>query len=533
MKKLPLGYQSLVQIIENECIYVDKTELIYQLIELKGYFFLARPKGFGKSLLINTLRHIFEGNKELFKDLWIYDKIDWKTHPVIHLDFSSIDYKKLGLAETIKKELEQIANQYELILKKNTVREKFVELITKLEANYGQVAILVDEYDKPLVDCILDHSKAKENRQILRDFYGILKYLGDKLSILFITGNSKPFRTPFSSALDNLTDLTLHPQFVNLTGITQNELLHYFDEYITATHQHMGISREQLLIKIKRWYDGYSWDGKNFVYNPFSLLSFFQQQIFRNFWFATATPTFLVKKIRGYGKPIESVEEHTVSDEFFDQFELDSMDIYPLLFQTGYTTVKKIKMRGVIPRYVLGYPNNEVRRSFVHNLLEAYSFQQTTTVNTAVLKIEDALYEKDIELLVEQLNVLFADISYHLFPRKKSSKKQLEEEALQKEFLAWEGYFHTIIYLVLQFVGVYIDCEVTKRKGRLDAIVQTEDYLYIMEFKLDSVEAALQQIKDGGYVDSYRNSPKEVLLVGIAFDREKKEVKKAIVETLL
>ena len=277
--------------------------------------------------------------------------------------------------------------------------------------------------------------------------------------------------------------------------------------------------------QIKLRYDGYSWDGKQFVYNPFSLLHFLDEQRFGSYWFKTGTPSFLIELLRQNKADLEQVTSLQVEDTFFDSFNLErGIAIEPLLFQTGYWTIKKIEYNRYSQNhlYTLAFPNLEVKRAFLNNLLEIYTFKPETTVNSVTLKLRKALIKKDIETFEDQLNILFSDISSHLFPFEKKDPDVAREK---KEFLAWEGYFQTIIYIVLQYIGISIKCEVSKHKGRLDAIVEVDDYIYIMEFKLEDAKAALQQIKDKAYHLSFQNSPKEILLLGIAFDQKERLVK--------
>ena len=528
MKRLPIGEQHFRKIIDGDLLYVDKTEAIYRLITTGSYYFLSRPRRFGKSLLVSTLKELFQGNRELFKGLWIEDKIEWVEHPVIHLDFSLTAFRQLGLEEALILELDNIAQNYQLELTKTTAKTKFKELI-ELLSKKNNIVVLIDEYDKPIIHYLTNFDKADENREILKDFFGVLKGVSDKLHFLFITGITKFSKVSLFSDLNNLFDITLNKQFTTLVGITTDELQYYFTPYLQKLADEMGKSLATVLKNLKRIYNGYSWDGKHFVYNPFSLLLFCEEGRFRNFWFATGTPTFLVEVLRKQRVSLEKLDRMRVRDLFFQKFDLHNLDIYALLFQTGYSTIKKITLRHFTETFYLGFPNNEVRQAFIHNLIEAYTFKPNSTVSDAIHYIEDALYDKDMPTLKRQLNILFADISYHLFPPTKKQKDELRE---RQEFKAWEGYFHTVMYLVLQFLGFHIDIEVSKHRGRLDAIVTTDDYLYIMEFKLDDAQAALAQIKEQGYAESYKNTDKQLILVGIAFDQAKRVVKNLEVEVV-
>ena len=384
------------------------------------------------------------------------------------------------------------------------------------------MVFLVDEYDKPIIDFITDIPKADVNREVLRNFFSPLKHLEAEghLRFLFITGISKFSKVSLFSDLNNLTDLTISRLSTDLTGITQEEMEAYFEPHIQRSVDYINIDKITLLKEIKTWYNGYSWDGKTFVYNPFSLLSFFAHSQFHNFWFASGTPTFLVELLRNNDDiKMEKIEEKEVMPASFDKFSIEKIDIYNLLFQTGYLTIKSMRLKGVQPKYRLGYPNEEIRQAFTHNLLEAYTDKVPAIVSDILLKMEDALQQGSVDNFVEQLKILLSGISYHISP---SKNKQNTEEAL---FTAWEGYFHTIIYLVTVFLKLHVQCEVTKHKGRLDMMIETDKYLYLMEFKLDQpAENAIQQIKEREYMQSYLNSEKEIILVGIGFSKEERNV---------
>ena len=355
-KSLPLGRQHLSQFVEGNLIYVDKTPIIFRLVREGGAYFLSRPRRFGKSLLVDILKNIFLGNQHLFKGLWIYDKIEWKEHPVIHLDFSSVEYESLGLSNAIMKELDLIAKDYQVSLSSISPKGKLKELIENLSEK-APVALLIDEYDKPITDYITDLPKANENRETLREFYGALKSLGDKLRIIFITGIAKFARVSLFSVLNQLTDLTLKKNYASLCGITQEELIQYFGDYLYQIEQEQGHSHEKLLEQIKHKYNGYSWDGKTFVYNPFSLLHFLDEGQFRNFWFKTGTPAFLIELLRKQRMPGNKLKTYQVEDTFFDTFNIEQgIAIKPLLFQTGYSTIKNKEPRGTRIFYTLDYP---------------------------------------------------------------------------------------------------------------------------------------------------------------------------------
>ena len=377
MKNLPLSIQTFRDFIDEDYIYVDKTKQIHDLFATGGkYYFLSRPRRFGKSLLISTLAEIFSGNKELFKGLWIYDKIEWIKYPVIHMDLSKMDFESpTKLKESIKKFLRETAVSYGINLdEEKTYKESFVEIIEKL-SSLGRVVILVDEYDKPITEYMEASKleKAKNIRKVLKNFFGVIKGSDAFLRFVFITGVSKFSRVSIFSDLNNLRDITLSKQYAVLLGYTETELMHYFEPYMAQLADEAGMSQQQLANEIKYWYNGYSWDGENFVYNPFSILNLFAEKSFENFWFTSGTPTFLIQLIRRKKSEITEFENLTVGSYTFDSYDIENLDIAALLFQTGYLTIKKIIIEEREETYHLSYPNKEVRDSFLAYLLGEFS----------------------------------------------------------------------------------------------------------------------------------------------------------------
>ncbi|MEZ4887597.1 MAG: AAA family ATPase [Chitinophagales bacterium] len=532
LKRLPIGESDFPGIIKKNALYVDKTQQIYRIITESKPNFLSRPRRFGKSLLVSTMEQIFLGNKELFKGLWIYNKIDWEPRPVIRLSMTEIDYKNQDLETALSRYLDKLAAKNGVELKDETSKEKFAELIIALSTEQN-VVILIDEYDKPIIDFIEDFKKAETNRDTLRNFYGALKdgVVDSYVHFLFITGISKFSKTSIFSELNNLRDLTIDPLALDLCGVTQVELERDFAPYIVEVAANLGLKEKTLLKELKRWYNGYSWDGKTFVYTPFSLLNFFSKGEFGNFWFASGTPTLLLKVIKKQKIDVEKVDTAKWSSRSFDKFTLKHLDLKHLLFQTGYLTIKKKTLNKGRPTYTLGYPNQEVEESFTQNLIELKSHLPDSTVDEALIFIEEALKENDMDAFIEQLKILFSDIAYQLHP--KINKKEPTTEDKANLFKAWQGCFHSIIYLVIRFLGIHIDVEMSKHKGRIDAKIEVEDYLYIMEFKLDaSVEKAIDQIKTQKYADAFKNTSKQVVLVGIVFDSKECNVKDWEMEVL-
>ena len=359
LQQLPVGIQTFEEIIGKDCLYIDKTEAIHNLIVSGKYYFLSRPRRFGKSLTLSTLNAIFSGKRDLFKGLWIENQRDWeKTHPVIHLQLSKLDYQGVGLEMALQQGLHAVANDYQLTLHNTTAKSLFAELLEKIARQYAKAVLLIDEYDKPLIDYLDDIPLVKTNQQVMKAFYSVIKDSDPYLEFMLITGVSKFSKVSVFSDLNNLYDLSIDHKAATLFGYTQAELEHYFAPYFPAAEQRLKLSREALLATLRRWYNGYSWDTENFVYNPYSILSFFSANAFRNFWFESGTPTFLPKLMRRDG--VYQVNEMEVDELALGNYDIERLQLAPVLFQTGYLTLKSRDEYGL---YHLDYPNREVQAS--------------------------------------------------------------------------------------------------------------------------------------------------------------------------
>ena len=507
MKKLPLGIQTFREIINGNYLYVDKTEQLHTLITAGKYFFLSRPRRFGKSLTLSVLKEIYTGSKDLFENLWIYDRWDWgKVHPVIHFSMSSIGYHDLGLENAILKTLDEQAQIYNIQLSSTGVSQRFKELIQKLSVQNGKVVILIDEHDKPLIDYLnkADIEIAKQHQKILKNFYSVIKDSDPYIEFLMITGVSKFSKISIFSDLNRLTDITLHPAHATLTGYTDNELKVYFSDAITNIAQKTGAIRDTLEEEIKAWYNGYSWDGKHFLYNPVSIMSFFSfSGQFRNYWFESGTPTFLIHLInKEQYYNLDFVEANEVT---FSSYDIEHISTMAMLFQTGYLTIKENHNYG---EYVLSYPNREVRQSLLNYFIGDLRHEDAALSTAIVLQLKRAFEKNDLKQVVRIIKSIFKNIPSHIFIKDK------------------EAYYHSLIYLVFLYLGIYIHAEVNTNDGRLDAVVHTGTHIYVMEFKLDeSADAALQQIKEKEYAEKYIGSNKEIVMVGIDFGSEEKSVR--------
>jgi Predicted AAA-ATPase/PD-(D/E)XK nuclease superfamily len=507
MKNLPIGIQTLAEIRRKNCVYVDKTQLVHRLINSGKYYFLSRPRRFGKSLLVSTLKELYQGNKAIFEGLWIESYWDWsKTNPVIHISFDSVDYQGLGLNKATIKVLHDCAKAHDLELKSETLKSSFTELIELLHKKYGKVVILIDEYDKPILD-FLETDKmeqAKANRDVLRDFYSVLKNADAFLELLFITGISKFSKISIFSHLNNLTDITIDENFAALTGYTHEELEFYFDDHLTAVQNKLNLERNVLLDHMKTWYNGFSWDGVTKVYNPFGTLNFLSKKQFINFWFSTGSPRFLVDQMRHL--ELYDVENSIVNNVVLDKYDIDNLALIPLLFQTGYLTIKELDpMTGDM---TLDYPNKEVRESMYQYLIDDLSRNQNRMhTGRTIQDLSKAFMTQDLEQVQNIINSILADLPHHTFDKKS------------------EGLYHGLIHLIFSYLGVFISSEVHSSRGRADSVVETQSNIYVFEFKFNkTAQEGIDQIHKNKYAEKYKASGKTIIGIGVNFNAQKRGI---------
>jgi Predicted AAA-ATPase/PD-(D/E)XK nuclease superfamily len=507
MQKYPIGIQNFQKLREGGFVYVDKTQHIYNLTQQAGYYFLSRPRRFGKSLLVSTLQALYEGRKELFEGLWIADKWNFEqTNPTIVIYFNQMSLLDAGLLKSLVQTLHNEAKRLNVVLESDTVGFMFQELIQKLHSKTGRkVVVLIDEYDKPIVDYLEELETAEINRNILKSFYGILKPADEHLEFVLLTGVSKFSKVSVFSDLNNLNDISLDEDYATLVGITQTELEQYFEDAIKILAEKNESSNADFLAKIKHWYNGYSWDGLQRVYNPFSLLNFFSGTgKFRNYWFSTGTPNWLVKQLKD--KNIYDVKNVIVPEDELDSFDIHNLQPITLLFQTGYLTIVSYNKEDYL--YTLDYPNEEVRMALNQYLLSAFRYDKSSSPLPMVVQLRNALQTHDLETAIEIINTVFSTLPYDLW---------------QKEN---EHFYHALIHLTFTLLGVYVQSEVHTSRGRCDILVQTKDYIYAFEFKLDkTAQAALDQIEAKGYLNPYRTqTDKQLVAVGVNFSTELKAV---------
>jgi hypothetical protein len=503
-KRLPIGIQTFEKIIDGNFVYVDKTNFVLKLIEGSGYYFLSRPRRFGKSLFLDTLAEVFMGNRDLFKGLYIHDRYDFKKHPIIRISFGSGDFTD---EETINKKIGYILknNEEDLNLRcKNQDHEGcFAELIKEACAKYARKSvILIDEYDKPILDNITNQEMALKARHILKNFYAVIKDSDRYIRFVFITGVSKFSRMNLFSGLNNLEDITVNKDYAEICGYTHEDLKTVFREHLKGADLNM----------VKRWYNGYHYFGRK-VYNPFDILLFISNGLeFRNYWWNTGNPSFLIDKLREENYYIPDIEQTIISEEALNAFDVEYIDLIALLWQTGYLTFEK-RIHDMMGRvsYKLKVPNLEIQFS-LNELFIDYLTNQRHEKRKFENNLFQALKENNFDQFIEVLKTIFASIPYHNYA---------------KNIIAnYEGYYSSVVFVYLSALGYEVIPEDTTSRGRIDLTLRLDDRTVIIEFKVDTDESPIKQIREKKYYEKYLNEDKAIYLVGINFDSRKRNIVK-------
>ncbi len=503
MKKLPIGIQTLTEIIEEGYVYVDKTSFAHRLITSGKYYFLSRPRRFGKSLFLDTLKEIFECNKSLFKGLYIYDKWNWQTpHPVLRISLGSGAIKNIEeLQDRLRWILEKTEDDLSIKCTSNNPVKCFQELILKSYQKYNQkVVILIDEYDKPILDNITNSSLAREMRDEMKDFFSIIKDNDAFIRLVFITGVSKFSKINLFSGLNNLEDITLNADYGNICGYTHKDLLTVFKNLLKGADVN----------KVQKWYNGYNYFGEK-VYNPFDILLFISNKFtYKNYWWSTGNPSFLIEMLQTKNYFIPSLENLYVTEEVLDAFDVEKIELVSLLWQTGYLTIKAKSEHLMGIEYRLGIPNKEIQLS-LNSLFITYLTEQTHEKLAQQKSLLNTLLSGNISGFRDALQALFSTIPYHNFTK--------------NDILEYEGYYASVVYAYLASLGMDIIPEDTTNLGRIDLTMKHDDMVFVIEFKLREQPTgdALRQIKEKRYYDKYVNFS-EIYLIGIEFSREKRNI---------
>ncbi len=504
-RRLPIGIQTFRKLREEGCYYVDKTAYIRRLLDEGTHYFLSRPRRFGKSLFLDTCKELFEGNEKLFAGLYIHDRWDWSVrHPVLRLSFGSGNFKVPGYVETnLMAQLDAVERRTSVVSDYATGPERFARLLEALHSRAGQpVTVLIDEYDKPILDALEVPEVARANRDFLRGLYAVIKDCDAHVRFTFITGVSKFSKVSLFSGLNNLTDITLDPRYSALCGYTDADLDTVFAPELP------GLDRDQ----IRDWYNGYSWRGDEKVYNPFDILLLFRNREFAAYWFETGTPTFLVETL--VQRHVSSLELDSMigSDELLSTFDVDDIATEALLFQTGYLTIADKEDLGGETVYRLGYPNREVRQSLNRSLLR-YLVRDSTRQMANSVRLYRLLEANDFAGLETLFHAFFASIPYEWYTN--------------NDMANYEGYYASVFYSYFAGLGLDITVEDSSSKGRLDMAVLFNGHVYLFEFKvveMASESAAMDQLKARRYADKYRALGQPIHLIGVEFSKDERNV---------
>lgn len=510
LRKLPIGIQSFEKLRSEGFLYVDKTALVYQLAEAGNPCFLSRPRRFGKSLLLSTFEAYFKGKKELFKGLAIEElERDWLEYPVLHLSLNAERYdSKESLYHMLDRQLLDWEEKFQTGGEGITYSGRFMTVIRKAYEQTGRrVAVLIDEYDKPLLRCFDNPELQEDFRETLTAFYTVLKDADAWLQFVFITGVTKFAQIGIFSTLNQLNDISLDLDYNTLCGMTREEIKTTFTPEIDRLAQANNMNFEEAMQALTLQYDGYHFTPQTDftpMYNPFSVLSALQKRVFGNYWFASGTPTFLVEILKRTNFDLREMDGIEVSASSLSDDRADNTNPIPMIYQSGYLTIKGYDTE--FRTYTLGFPNDEVRYGFLNFAIPFYTSIEEAETSFYIGKFVQELRRGDTESFLKRLRSFFGDIPYELNTNT-------------------ERHYQVVFYLVFKLLGQFTQAEVRGAQGRADAIVKTSDYIYVFEFKLNgTVEEAMRQIDEKGYLLPYETDGRQVIKVAVAFDKEKRNL---------
>lgn len=523
--KYPIGIQTFSQIRENDFLYVDKTDLIYKTARSGKYYFLSRPRRFGKSLTITTLQALFEGKRELFKGLAI-DSLewDWHKHEVLHLDLNVRNYvDETSLLTIFDRHLREWEEKYSIKPVSDIPEDRFISIIKKgYEVTGRGVVILIDEYDKPILAAIGEPKLQSVYRKQLQGFYGVLKSMDQYIRFGMITGVSRFSKVSIFSALNNLMDISLEPDFNSICGITEKELTRYFGEGIQRMAERQRKTPEEIRELLKTNYDGYHFAeyGED-IYNPFSLLNAFRTSRMGSYWLATGTTSSLLEVLNVNTYPLQELEGCKASENMLNGADIFLTDPVPFFFQTGYLTIKDYDPE--FEQYILGLPNKEVSKGFNDLVLRTWmrAGEPATYVSDFVRDVRAGKAED----FMEKIKYFFAGIPYdHAKDGKVSGENEYGISGSK------EVHYQNVLYVIMKLMGFYTNTEYRTSSGRIDMVVQTQDYVYVMEFKIDSTaQSALDQIEERGYAEPFRITGKKIFKIGANFDTKTRRLSDFII----
>ena len=509
LRKLPIGIQTFAEIRKENYLYVDKTAFVWRIANTGKPYFLSRPRRFGKSLLLSTFEAYFEGKKELFEGLAIAGmEKEWRKYPVLHLDLNA---KKYGNSDDLLAMLNQHLEKWETVYgdekRERSPEERFDYIIRRASEQCGcGVVVLVDEYDKPLLQALGDDALLDDYRKTLKAFYGVLKSSDRYLRFVFLTGVTKFAQVSVFSDLNQLNDISMKPQYATICGITRQELENTFFPELNQLAKTNELTYEDTLNKMTALYDGYHFcEFAEGVFNPFSVLNVFDGYKFSNYWFQTGTPTFLVELLKKSEYDLRTLIDGIVaSASSFTEYRVNANNPIPLIYQSGYLTIKDYDKR--FGNYLLEFPNDEVRYGFMDFLVPYYTSVVDDERGFYLGKFVRELESGNVDAFLTRLQAFFADFPY-----------ELNEKT--------ERHYQVVFYLVFKLMGQFTGAEVLSARGRADAVVKTPKYIYVFEFKLNgTAEQALQQIDEKGYLIPYQADGRELVKVGVEFSAEKRNI---------
>jgi hypothetical protein len=506
--KYPIGIQNFESLVHDGYLYVDKTALIYKLADTGRYYFLSRPRRFGKSLLISTMDAYFSGKRELFKGLAI-EKLEqkWAKHPILHLDLNTAKYEsKESLDSVLNDTLSYWEQSYGTSPTEVTPELRFKGIVRRACEKTGErVVILVDEYDKPMLQSIGNEKLTNEYRSTLKAFYSVLKTQDGYIKFAFLTGVTKFGKVSVFSDLNNLTDISMDERYIDICGITEKELHTYFDEDIAQLGEKYKLSKDGCYAKLKEQYDGYHFEADTIgIYNPFSILNVLAKLKFSNYWFETGTPSYLVELLKKADYELPDLTQEHITADVLNSIDSMSQNPIPVIYQSGYLTIKGYDER--FRMYELGFPNKEVEDGFMNYLLPYYTPVKKTDTAFFIASFVEDVERGNPEQFMKRMEAMFARTDY-----------QIVGDA--------ELYFQNAFYLIMTMMGFYTDVERTTSDGRIDMTVETKDYVYLFEFKLDGTpEEALKQIEANGYAKPFAMDSRKLYRVGVNFSSEKRSI---------
>ncbi|SHJ32383.1 ATP-binding protein [Bacteroides stercorirosoris] len=516
MRKLPIGIQTFEEIRKENYLYVDKTAMVYQIVNSGKPYFLSRPRRFGKSLLLSTFEAYFQGRKDLFQGLAI-EKLEtkWEQYPVFHLDLNAEKYDCAeSLNQMLSRNLTLLEEEWGSDVAEMTLSTRFSGVIRRASEQTGkQVVVLIDEYDKPLLQAILNEPLLDEYRSILKAFYGVLKSSDRYLRFVFLTGVTKFAQVSVFSDLNQLNDISMDKEYNALCGITKDELVKVFTPEIQRLSENEELTFEETLSRLERQYDGYHFCENTVIglFNPFSLLNVFQKTKFGNYWFQTGTPTYLVSLLKQSDYDLRLlVNGVEVTASAFSEYRAEANNPLPMIYQSGYLTIKDYDKEFLL--YTLAFPNDEVRYGFLNFLVPFYTKVTDDETGFHIAKFMRELRAHDVNAFMERLKVFFAGIPYDLSGNT-------------------ERHYQAVFYIVFTLMGQFVDTEVRSSRGRADAVVKTKDTIFVFEFKLDgSAEDALKQIDEKDYLIPYRLDGRRLVKIGVNFSKETRNIERYLVE---